>query len=38
LATRPPSARYFVAVAADIVDAGRSDHLPIWADLERIDP
>lgn len=28
----------FVAVAAHIVDAGRSDHKPIWADLERIDP
>jgi len=29
---------HFIAVAADIVDAGRSDHLPIWADLERVAP
>jgi len=29
---------HLVAVAADIVAAGRSDHLPIWADFERIDP
>ncbi len=29
---------HFVAIAADIVAAGRSDHLPIWADFERIDP
>jgi endonuclease/exonuclease/phosphatase family metal-dependent hydrolase len=29
---------HFVAVAAAIVEGGRSDHKPIWADLERIDP
>ncbi|MBL9013760.1 MAG: endonuclease/exonuclease/phosphatase family protein [Myxococcales bacterium] len=27
----------FVASAAGIVEAGRSDHKPIWADLERVD-
>jgi endonuclease/exonuclease/phosphatase (EEP) superfamily protein YafD len=29
---------HFVPVAATIVEAGRSDHKPIWADFERIDP
>jgi endonuclease/exonuclease/phosphatase (EEP) superfamily protein YafD len=28
----------FVAVAASIVEAGRSDHKPVWADFERIEP
>jgi endonuclease/exonuclease/phosphatase (EEP) superfamily protein YafD len=28
----------FVPVTAQIVEAGRSDHKPIWADFERIDP
>lgn len=29
---------HFVPVAAAIVEAGRSDHKPIWADFDRIDP
>lgn len=29
---------HFVPIAATIVEAGRSDHKPIWADFERIDP
>ena len=29
---------HFVPVTARIVEAGRSDHKPIWADFERIDP
>jgi endonuclease/exonuclease/phosphatase (EEP) superfamily protein YafD len=29
---------HFVPVTATIVEAGRSDHKPIWADFERIDP
>jgi endonuclease/exonuclease/phosphatase (EEP) superfamily protein YafD len=29
---------HFVPVTAQIVEAGRSDHKPIWADFERIDP
>jgi endonuclease/exonuclease/phosphatase (EEP) superfamily protein YafD len=29
---------HFVPTAAAIVEAGRSDHKPIWADFERIDP
>ena len=29
---------HFVPVTAAIVEAGRSDHKPIWADFERIDP
>ncbi|MCW5802231.1 MAG: endonuclease/exonuclease/phosphatase family protein [Deltaproteobacteria bacterium] len=28
----------FTAAAAGIVEAGRSDHKPIWADLERVEP
>lgn len=28
----------WIAVRAAIVDAGRSDHRPIWADLERVEP
>ncbi len=27
----------FVAVAAGVVEAGRSDHRPVWADLQRVD-
>ena len=27
-----------LAVAGGIVDAGNSDHKPVWADLERVDP
>jgi endonuclease/exonuclease/phosphatase family metal-dependent hydrolase len=29
---------YFVPVAGAIVEAGRSDHMPIWIDFVRIDP
>jgi endonuclease/exonuclease/phosphatase (EEP) superfamily protein YafD len=29
---------HFVPVTARIVEAGRSDHKPIWADFERMDP
>jgi endonuclease/exonuclease/phosphatase (EEP) superfamily protein YafD len=29
---------HFVPIGAAIVEAGRSDHKPIWADFERIDP
>lgn len=29
---------HFVPTAAAIVEAGRSDHKPIWADFTRIDP
>jgi len=29
---------HFIAVRAAIVEAGRSDHKPIWADFERMDP
>lgn len=29
--------RHFVAPRAGIVEAGRSDHKPVWADLERVD-
>ena len=29
---------HFIAVAAAVVDAGRSDHMPVWADFERMDP
>jgi len=29
--------RRFVATAGDIVEAGRSDHKPVWADLQRAD-
>jgi endonuclease/exonuclease/phosphatase (EEP) superfamily protein YafD len=29
---------HFVPITATIVEAGRSDHKPIWADFERIDP
>jgi endonuclease/exonuclease/phosphatase (EEP) superfamily protein YafD len=29
---------HLVPTAAAIVEAGRSDHKPIWADFERIDP
>ncbi|MDB4958761.1 MAG: Endonuclease/Exonuclease/phosphatase family protein [Myxococcales bacterium] len=29
---------HFVAIASAIVEAGRSDHKPVWADFERIDP
>jgi endonuclease/exonuclease/phosphatase (EEP) superfamily protein YafD len=29
---------HFVPVRAKVVDAGRSDHLPIWADFERMVP
>lgn len=28
--------RHFRAIAARTVEAGRSDHLPVWADLERL--
>jgi endonuclease/exonuclease/phosphatase (EEP) superfamily protein YafD len=28
----------FMAVAGGIVDAGNSDHKPVWADVERVDP
>ena len=30
--------RRFMAIAGGIVDAGNSDHKPIWADVERVDP
>jgi len=30
--------RRFVATAAGIIEAGRSDHKPIWADLEVVTP
>jgi endonuclease/exonuclease/phosphatase family metal-dependent hydrolase len=29
---------HFIAVRAAVVEAGRSDHKPIWADFERMDP
>lgn len=29
---------HFVPVASQIVNAGRSDHFPIWTDFERVDP
>jgi endonuclease/exonuclease/phosphatase (EEP) superfamily protein YafD len=29
---------YFVPVTGAIVEAGRSDHKPIWVDFERMDP
>lgn len=29
---------HWIPVAAQIVDAGQSDHKPIWADFERSDP
>jgi endonuclease/exonuclease/phosphatase (EEP) superfamily protein YafD len=29
---------HFIPVTAQIVEAGRSDHKPIWADFERMDP
>jgi len=29
---------HFVPVTAQIVEAGRSDHKPVYADFERIDP
>ncbi len=29
---------YFVPTAGAIVEAGRSDHKPIWVDFERLDP
>ena len=29
---------HFVPIAAQIVEAGRSDHKPIYADFERLDP
>jgi len=29
---------HFVPVAARVVEAGQSDHKPIWADFERVDP
>jgi endonuclease/exonuclease/phosphatase (EEP) superfamily protein YafD len=29
---------HFIAVRAAVVEAGRSDHKPIWADFERLDP
>jgi endonuclease/exonuclease/phosphatase family metal-dependent hydrolase len=29
--------RHFVAPRAGIVEAGRSDHKPVWADVERVD-
>ena len=29
---------YFVPVAGAVVEAGRSDHRPVWVDFERIDP
>jgi len=29
---------YFVPVTGAIVEAGRSDHKPVWVDFERIDP
>jgi endonuclease/exonuclease/phosphatase family metal-dependent hydrolase len=29
---------HFVAVTAGILEAGNSDHKPVWADLERIEP
>ena len=28
----------FLVVSGGIVDAGNSDHKPVWADLERVDP
>ncbi|MEJ7601684.1 MAG: endonuclease/exonuclease/phosphatase family protein [Kofleriaceae bacterium] len=28
----------FLAVSGGIVDAGNSDHKPVWADFERVDP
>lgn len=28
----------FVAPSAGIVEAGRSDHKPVWADLQRVEP
>ena len=29
---------HFIPIAAAVVEAGRSDHKPIWADFERMDP
>lgn len=29
---------HFVPIASQIVEAGASDHFPIWTDFERIDP
>jgi endonuclease/exonuclease/phosphatase (EEP) superfamily protein YafD len=29
---------YFVPVTGAVVEAGRSDHKPVWVDFERIDP
>ncbi len=29
---------YFVPIAGAVVEAGRSDHKPIWVDFERMDP
>ena len=29
---------HFIAVQAAIVEGGRSDHKPVWADFERMDP
>jgi endonuclease/exonuclease/phosphatase (EEP) superfamily protein YafD len=29
---------HFVPVASRIVEAGESDHVPIWTDFERVDP
>ena len=29
---------HFIPVTAAIVEAGRSDHKPVWADFERMDP
>ena len=29
---------HFIAVTSRIVEAGRSDHKPVWADFERMDP
>ena len=29
---------HFVPVAGAVVEAGRSDHNPIWVEFERIDP
>jgi endonuclease/exonuclease/phosphatase (EEP) superfamily protein YafD len=29
---------YFIPVTGAIVEAGRSDHKPIWVDFERLDP
>lgn len=29
---------HFIAVTSKIIVAGRSDHMPVWADFERMDP